>query len=132
MLAKSQNENYAVHLNFWNLKAKYLAPPFRPMVINTRGIAAAASLAWPPFVERAGDEATASPVFLLIVPADPKLDVKIKLEGWDVMVPQGTPIQMPKYSGSSFSQSEYLVYRESSGVATPGPGPGQLRSGPGQ
>lgn len=50
---------------------------------------------------------------LSTVPADPKLDVKIKLEGWDIVVPQGQPIQMPKYSGSSFSQSEYLVYRES-------------------
>jgi len=45
--------------------------------------------------------------------ADPKADVKIKLEGHDVVVPQGNPIHMPKYSSSNFSQSEYLVYRES-------------------
>jgi len=44
---------------------------------------------------------------------DPKADVKIKVEGHDVVVPQGNPIHMPKYSSSNFSQSEYLVYRES-------------------
>ena len=54
-----------------------------------------------------------SRLFLSTISADPKLDAKIKLEGRDIVVPQGQPIQMPKYSGSSFSQSEYLVYRES-------------------
>ena len=72
----------------------YLAPPFRPMVVNKRNCCSCFTS-------------------LSVVPADPKLDVKIKLEGWDVVVPQGTPIQVPKYSSSCFSQSEYLVYRES-------------------
>lgn len=30
-----------------------------------------------------------------------------------ITVPQGKPIPFPEYSMSSFSQSEYLVYKES-------------------
>jgi poly [ADP-ribose] polymerase len=30
-----------------------------------------------------------------------------------VIVPQGKPVKQSKYSKSSFTQSEYLVYRES-------------------
>lgn len=44
---------------------------------------------------------------------DPTKDVTIKIEGKDVTVPQGTPLQQPKWQGSNFSQSEYLVYKES-------------------
>ncbi|CAL1529107.1 unnamed protein product [Lymnaea stagnalis] len=43
---------------------------------------------------------------------DIKEDCTIKLDGHDVIVPQGKPKQIPEYSGSSFWQSEYLVYRE--------------------
>ncbi|XP_064605124.1 protein mono-ADP-ribosyltransferase PARP3-like isoform X2 [Liolophura sinensis] len=41
---------------------------------------------------------------------DPKFDTTIKLDGKPITVPQGKPIST-KFSGS-FSQSEYLVYRE--------------------
>ncbi|KAL6050440.1 Poly [ADP-ribose] polymerase 3 [Balamuthia mandrillaris] len=44
---------------------------------------------------------------------DPSKDTVIKIEGKDVVVPQGPPIKMQQYSNSSFSQSEYLVYKES-------------------
>ena len=44
---------------------------------------------------------------------DPKDDITINLDGKTVHVPQGKPIHMPQYSVSSFSQSEYLVYKES-------------------
>lgn len=45
---------------------------------------------------------------------DPKKDTKIKLDGKDVVVPQGSPVSQPEYANkSSFSQSEYLVYKES-------------------
>ncbi|OQV18386.1 Poly [ADP-ribose] polymerase 3 [Hypsibius exemplaris] len=47
------------------------------------------------------------------VEPDPSYDTKLKLGGKDVVVPQGAPQRQPKYSHSSFSQSEYLVYRES-------------------
>lgn len=30
-----------------------------------------------------------------------------------MVVPQGKPIPMPQYASSNFSQSEYLVYKES-------------------
>jgi poly [ADP-ribose] polymerase len=43
---------------------------------------------------------------------DPKLDAKIELDGHTVIVPQGPPIRQDKFSNSSFSQSEYLIYRE--------------------
>lgn len=46
--------------------------------------------------------------------SDPKKDTKIKLDGKDVVVPQGAPVSQPEYNQkSSFSQSEYLVYKES-------------------
>ncbi|XP_062613650.1 protein mono-ADP-ribosyltransferase PARP3-like [Saccostrea cucullata] len=45
---------------------------------------------------------------------DPKKNTTIKLDGKDVVVPQGVPISVPEYANkSSFSQSEYLVYKES-------------------
>jgi len=43
---------------------------------------------------------------------DPKQDAILKLDGKDVVVPQGKPIKT-EYSNSTFSQSEYLVYKES-------------------
>ena len=45
--------------------------------------------------------------------ADPTNDITIDLDGKTVHVPQGKPVSMSQYSGSSFSQSEYLVYKES-------------------
>jgi len=44
---------------------------------------------------------------------DPKDDIVYKFEGKDVVVPQGKPIQRAQYNTSSFSQTEYLVYKES-------------------
>ena len=44
---------------------------------------------------------------------DPKLDTTIQVDGKTVVVPQGKPLPMPQYGNSSFSQSEYLVYKES-------------------
>ena len=48
---------------------------------------------------------------------DPKADIKIKLDKRDVVVPLGKPIANPKLKDhgghSSFSQSEYLLYKES-------------------
>jgi poly [ADP-ribose] polymerase len=43
---------------------------------------------------------------------DPSKDTVIKLDGHDVVVPQGKPIKSTEYSNSSFSQSEYLIYNE--------------------
>ncbi|XP_005100577.1 protein mono-ADP-ribosyltransferase PARP3 [Aplysia californica] len=43
---------------------------------------------------------------------DEKSEVTIKLDGKNVVVPQGKPQKVSKYSSSSFWQSEYLVYRE--------------------
>lgn len=43
---------------------------------------------------------------------DPKQDTTVKFEGNDVVVPQGAP-KKTKWSASNFSQSEYLVYKES-------------------
>lgn len=50
-----------------------------------------------------------------VLPAtlDPSQDSSLEFDGKKVVVPQGRPIQQPKFSDSSFSQSEYLVYRES-------------------
>ena len=45
--------------------------------------------------------------------SDPKLDTSLDMDGNTVAVPQGAPIKMNQYSSSSFSQSEYLVYKES-------------------
>ncbi|XP_069115316.1 protein mono-ADP-ribosyltransferase PARP3-like [Argopecten irradians] len=44
---------------------------------------------------------------------DPKKDTSLTLDGKKVVVPQGAPISQSKWSGSNFSQSEYLVYKES-------------------
>ena len=44
---------------------------------------------------------------------DSSKDTQIVLEGNTVIVPQGKPVRDPKFSSSNFSQSEYLVYKES-------------------
>ena len=44
---------------------------------------------------------------------DPKDDTTLTFGDKKVVVPQGKPIPMPQYSSSHFSQSEYLVYKES-------------------
>ncbi|XP_010133005.1 PREDICTED: poly [ADP-ribose] polymerase 3, partial [Buceros rhinoceros silvestris] len=44
---------------------------------------------------------------------DPAQDEEVLLDGKKVLVCQGKPIPMPAYKGSSFSQSEYLIYQES-------------------
>jgi poly [ADP-ribose] polymerase 2/3/4 len=44
---------------------------------------------------------------------DPKHDIVWTFDGKKVIVPQGKPVKQPAYSRSSFSQSEYLLYRES-------------------
>jgi len=44
---------------------------------------------------------------------DPKKDTVLKIDGRDVIVPQGDPIRMPDSQQSSFSHSEYLIYKES-------------------
>jgi len=44
---------------------------------------------------------------------DPSKDTTLTLDGKAVTVPQGKPISQPQWSKSSFSQSEYLVYKES-------------------
>ena len=44
---------------------------------------------------------------------DPDQDIKLVLEGHDVQVPQGKPVQVPQCQNSSFTQSEYLLYQES-------------------
>ncbi|XP_067685164.1 protein mono-ADP-ribosyltransferase PARP3-like [Haliotis asinina] len=44
---------------------------------------------------------------------DPKLDTSLTIDGNKVTVPQGKPVHQSKFAGSSFSQSEYLVYKES-------------------
>ncbi|CAM4698325.1 protein mono-ADP-ribosyltransferase PARP3 isoform X1 [Lepidochelys kempii] len=44
---------------------------------------------------------------------DPACDRELKMEGRKVLVPQGKPIPVAKYRNSYFSQSEYLIYRES-------------------
>lgn len=49
----------------------------------------------------------------LCVFSDPKRDTFITLEGKEVSVPQGRPVDQPQYCGSHFSNSEYLIYKES-------------------
>ncbi|NXU79975.1 PARP3 polymerase, partial [Oreotrochilus melanogaster] len=44
---------------------------------------------------------------------DPTQDEEILLDGKKVLVSQGKPVPMPAYRNSSFSQSEYLIYKES-------------------
>lgn len=49
----------------------------------------------------------------LSVLSDPKKDTVITLDGKKVWVPQGQPVDQPQYSHSHFSNSEYLIYKES-------------------
>lgn len=44
---------------------------------------------------------------------DPAQDTKLELDGQQVAVPQGRPVPCPQFSSSHFSQSEYLIYKES-------------------
>lgn len=44
---------------------------------------------------------------------DPSKDTFITLDGKQVAVPQGPPVDQPQYKDSHFSNSEYLVYKES-------------------
>ncbi|XP_053845662.1 protein mono-ADP-ribosyltransferase PARP3 [Vidua macroura] len=44
---------------------------------------------------------------------DPAQDEEVLLDGKKVLVCQGKPIPMPTYKDSSFSQSEYVIYKES-------------------
>uniref|UniRef100_A0A8C4T003 Poly [ADP-ribose] polymerase n=1 Tax=Erpetoichthys calabaricus TaxID=27687 RepID=A0A8C4T003_ERPCA len=44
---------------------------------------------------------------------DASKDVSIILDGKKVMVPQGKPLSQKEYSSSRFSQSEYVIYKES-------------------
>lgn len=48
-----------------------------------------------------------------IVEPDASKDIFITLEGKKVAVPQGKPIKQPQFSDSHFSNSEYLIYKES-------------------
>lgn len=48
-----------------------------------------------------------------IVLSDPAKDIFITLDGKKVAVPQGQAQDQPQYSNSSFSNSEYLIYKES-------------------
>lgn len=50
---------------------------------------------------------------LCLPPSDAKFDTKIVLDGKEVVVPQGKAIPNPGVTQTSFSQSEYLVYKES-------------------
>lgn len=47
------------------------------------------------------------------VEPDPSKDTFITLEGKKVAVPQGKPIEQPQFKDSYFSNSEYLIYKES-------------------
>ena len=44
---------------------------------------------------------------------DPAQDVSIELDGHAVVVPLGPPLPVPEYRTSSFTNSEYLLYKES-------------------
>ncbi|CAO2633707.1 Protein mono-ADP-ribosyltransferase PARP3 [Lemmus lemmus] len=44
---------------------------------------------------------------------DPTQDIELELDGQQVVVPQGRPVPCPSFQSSSFSQSEYLIYKES-------------------
>ena len=53
-------------------------------------------------------------IFIIIsFPTDPKADTTLKIDGKEVVVPQGKPKSNPEGSGSHFGQSEYLIYKES-------------------
>ncbi|CAJ1051003.1 protein mono-ADP-ribosyltransferase PARP3 isoform X2 [Xyrichtys novacula] len=47
------------------------------------------------------------------VEPDPSKDIVITLEGKTVAVPQGKPIKQSPFKNSHFSNSEYLIYKES-------------------
>uniref|UniRef100_A0A671UHW0 Poly [ADP-ribose] polymerase n=1 Tax=Sparus aurata TaxID=8175 RepID=A0A671UHW0_SPAAU len=47
------------------------------------------------------------------VEPDPSKDTFITLDGKQVAVPQGKPIEQPQFSDSHFGNSEYLIYKES-------------------
>lgn len=44
---------------------------------------------------------------------NPQDDITLSLDGRSVVVPQGKPRPEPQFGGSSFSNSEFLVYKES-------------------
>lgn len=44
---------------------------------------------------------------------DAVVDTLISLDGKEVIVPQGPPVEQNKFRASNFYQSEYLVYKES-------------------
>ena len=44
---------------------------------------------------------------------DPAKETTLVLDKKKVVVPQGKPVQRKQYAGSSFSQTEWLVYKES-------------------
>ncbi|KAL1781363.1 poly [ADP-ribose] polymerase 3 isoform X1 [Sigmodon hispidus] len=44
---------------------------------------------------------------------DPTQDIELELDGQQVVVPQGRPVPCPLFKRSNFSQSEYLIYKES-------------------
>ncbi|KAM4022525.1 LOW QUALITY PROTEIN: protein mono-ADP-ribosyltransferase PARP3 [Anomaloglossus baeobatrachus] len=48
-----------------------------------------------------------------ITEPDPSKDHELMLDGRKIIVPQGKPINMSQFQNSHFSQSEYLVYKES-------------------
>ena len=50
---------------------------------------------------------------MVFIFTDPKDDITIILGGKAVQVPQGKPIYTPQYPSGHFSQSEYVVYKES-------------------
>jgi len=47
------------------------------------------------------------------VEPEPTADIQIKIGNKQVTVPQGKPVAQPEAKGSSFAQSEYLLYKES-------------------
>lgn len=50
---------------------------------------------------------------LTVLITDPSKDTTITLGGKEVAVPQGKPKEQRQFSDSSFSNSEYLIYKES-------------------
>ena len=52
-------------------------------------------------------------IALLLMIADPKSDTTLNIDEKDVTVPCGAPKPVGKFKDSNFSQSEYLVYKES-------------------
>ena len=50
---------------------------------------------------------------LVALLTDPKLDTTVTLDTKTVKVPQGKPLTRSEFTSSHFSQSEYLIYKES-------------------